>query len=75
MKIVQLYKELGDTLAIVVDDANLIANDISFREVTDDVALEIMKHECENFCNQLRILLQIKRHYYDQEAVNRGETP
>ena len=62
MKIIQLYGEMGDTLAIVTTTDELTSNQVAFREVGTSEVSEILKHENDTFKRSLYLLLALAEH-------------
>ena len=62
MKIIQLYGEMGDTLAIVTTTDELTSNQVAFREVSASEISEILKHESDTFKRSLHSLLACLEH-------------
>ena len=59
MKIIQLYGEMGDTLAIVTTTDELTSNQVAFREVGTSEVSDILKHESDTFKRSLCLLLAL----------------
>jgi hypothetical protein len=64
MKIIQLYGEMGDTLAIVTTTDELTSNQVAFREVSASEISEILKHESDTFKHSLCLLLALAEARY-----------
>ena len=70
MKIIQLYGEMGDTLAIVTTTDELISNQVAFREVSVSEISEILKHESDTFKRSLHSLLLLLEHATEEKKKN-----